>query len=557
MISDLLDFLKIEIQCREKNEHLTKEFNSYDSNPRKETRNYYNEKQNYKHSKFNKYNVDSAYGKNKNTYVPTTSAFVVNVNKCVFCLGNDNKNDHSSDSCPKSIEERKLSLRKNGICYLCLTRGHIFRACKKARVCVNCKGRHSELICDTSFIPTNNPVDQKTSSENAGVRVSSLQCDTPLKSISCCNVNTTPNEILLETCRALLVNESEKKEINLLLDNASQRCFFKKTVASEMKLPVKREENLLVYTFDSRNSHSKKKYEVVEITLCNLNDSVNTITMEALLTDVISGTPFKISANKLKKSLSCKNVHFSDLNESNGDEISLLIGAQYFWQIHSGKKEKLTKTLFAIDTILGTIIQGRISLMDVHYKENVSVFKIECCSQLNENLTQFWKLESMGISDTEKNRLDSDNDYISSFENNLKFNNGMYETKLFWEDKPSDLENNWAIAKRRFGNLSLKMQDNNWLYNEYKNIVKDKIKENIVEECSSHFETNFYYMPHSAVVRKDKETTKVRMVFDASSKVRDYKCLNECLYAGPPLNPRIIDVLLRFREYEHAFCSDI
>ncbi|GFY15994.1 reverse transcriptase domain-containing protein [Trichonephila clavipes] len=156
--------------------------------------------------------------------------------------------------------------------------------------------------------------------------------------------------------------------------------------------------------------------------------------------------------------------------------------------------------------------------MDVHYKENVSVFKIECGSQLNENLTQFWKLESMGMSDTEKNMLDSDNDYISSFENNLKFNNGRYGTKLFWEDKPSDLENNWAIAQRRFNNLSIKMQDNNWLYTEYKNIVKDQIKENIVEECSSHFETNSYYMPHSVVVRKDKETTKVRMVFDASSK---------------------------------------
>ncbi|GFW41362.1 reverse transcriptase domain-containing protein [Trichonephila clavipes] len=163
----------------------------------------------------------------------------------------------------------------------------------------------------------------------------------------------------------------------------------------------------------------------------------------------------------------------------------------------------------------------------------------------------------MGISDTEKNMLDSDNDYISSFENNLKFNNAMYATKLFWEDKPSDLENNWAIAKRRFGNLSIKMQDNNLLYNEYKNIVKDQIKENIVEECSSYFETNSYYMPHSAVVRKDKETTKIQMVFDASSKGRDCKSLNECFYAGPPLNPRIIDVILRFREYEHAFCSDI
>ncbi|GFS84725.1 reverse transcriptase domain-containing protein [Trichonephila clavipes] len=64
-------------------------------------------------------------------------------------------------------------------------------------------------------------------------------------------------------------------------------------------------------------------------------------------------------------------------------------------------------------------------------------------------------------------------------------------------------------------------------------------------------------MPHSAVVRKDKETTKVRMVFDASSKGRNCKSLNECLYAGTPLNPRIIYVILRFREYEHAFCSDI
>ncbi|GFT73047.1 DUF1758 domain-containing protein [Trichonephila clavipes] len=112
----------------------------------------------------------------------------------------------------------------------------------------------------------------------------------------------------------------------------------------------------------------------------------------------------------------------------------------------------------------------------------------------------------------------------------------MYETKLFWEHKPSDLEDNWAIAKRRFGNLSIKMQGNNWLYNEYINIVKDQIKENIVEECSSHFETNSYYRLHSAVVRKDKGTTKVRMVFDASSKGRDCKSLIECLYAGKPLN---------------------
>ncbi|GFU65893.1 uncharacterized protein TNCV_5011911 [Trichonephila clavipes] len=47
------------------------------------------------------------------------------------------------------------------------------------------------------------------------------------------------------------------------------------------------------------------------------------------------------------------------------------------------------------------------------------------------------------------------------------------------------------------------------------------------------------------------------MVFDVSSKGRNCTSLIECLCAGSPLNPRIIDVILRFREYEHAFCNDI
>ncbi|GBM89320.1 hypothetical protein AVEN_120893-1 [Araneus ventricosus] len=64
-------------------------------------------------------------------------------------------------------------------------------------------------------------------------------------------------------------------------------------------------------------------------------------------------------------------------------------------------------------------------------------------------------------------------------------------------------------------------------------------------------------MPHSAVVRTDKETTKFTMVFHASSKGQGHKSLNDCLTSGPPLNPRILDVLLRFCEFESAFCSDI
>ena len=65
-----------------------------------------------------------------------------------------------------------------------------------------------------------------------------------------------------------------------------------------------------------------------------------------------------------------------------------------------------------------------------------------------------------------------------------------------------------------------------------------------------------HYLPHHEVVRLDKSTTKVCVVFDASCK-RKGPSLNDCLYAGPPLTPLIFDVLLRFRAHPIALTADI
>ena len=54
-----------------------------------------------------------------------------------------------------------------------------------------------------------------------------------------------------------------------------------------------------------------------------------------------------------------------------------------------------------------------------------------------------------------------------------------------------------------------------------------------------------HYLPHRAVVRANKDTTKVRIVFGAFSKVRDEPSLNDCLYSGPYLLPAIYGILLR------------
>ena len=66
-----------------------------------------------------------------------------------------------------------------------------------------------------------------------------------------------------------------------------------------------------------------------------------------------------------------------------------------------------------------------------------------------------------------------------------------------------------------------------------------------------------HYLPHHPVVRKDRETTKVRVVYDASSKESGGPSLNQCLYTGPPLTEKIADILMRFRVHKIALAGDI
>ena len=60
------------------------------------------------------------------------------------------------------------------------------------------------------------------------------------------------------------------------------------------------------------------------------------------------------------------------------------------------------------------------------------------------------------------------------------------------------------------------------------------------------------YLPRKEVIKEEKSTTKIRVVFDASAKKRDAVSLNEILYEGPSLTPELFTLLIKFRIYPIA-----
>ena len=96
--------------------------------------------------------------------------------------------------------------------------------------------------------------------------------------------------------------------------------------------------------------------------------------------------------------------------------------------------------------------------------------------------------------------------------------------------------------------------------NEYDSIIKEQLSVGVIEKVSVLEEPggNVHYLPHHAVIRRDAETTKLRIVHDASSKeTKSGTSLNDCLHTGPSLNPLLFDILVRFRENKIALLGDI
>ena len=111
------------------------------------------------------------------------------------------------------------------------------------------------------------------------------------------------------------------------------------------------------------------------------------------------------------------------------------------------------------------------------------------------------------------------------------------------------LTDNSELRQRRLKSLLSRLRRGLLLFEEYDKVMKEQLASGVLESvsCDTPDVGMCYYLPHHCVIRNDHKTTRLRVVYDASSKIV-WPSLNQSLYQGPSLLPLLVLALMRFRE---------
>eukprot|EP00117_Sycon_ciliatum_P018644 scpid5610/ scgid2568/ len=491
---------------------------------------------------------------------------------CVYCGGN-----HGHDDCLAygTEQTRKAQLLKTQRCFRCLGKGHQAAACTRARTCRHCQitNRHHASICPTLFASQHttqaaihNPPLGSQQPEHASDPPGSPTTVASGHGVSTANV-------YLQTAKVTLHNGGQSLSARVLLDSGSQRTFLTSSAAESLGLPVRCTEYLHVSTFAS-SGPQRLQANVVDFELALQDGSLLPLTAHVLpkITDPVHRSAIPDQDRQFLQSLSSSLAdNLPDTSEK--ASVDLLIGTDYFWSIIQQDRIVLPSGLLLLPSRLGYILTGccapshddssQTSTLLCHTAVRLASHQLQVMdstprSTLTPNLTEMWNLDRIGIHDCPD--VTADDLALRHFQDHIQFTGGRYEVAWPWKSEPPDLPTNYGLAFGRLSTLCRRLANDSDLRQQYDKVIQSQVDLGIIEPVANPPPTGTpqHYLPHQPVITPSKQTTKLRIVYDASAKTtKQSKSLNECMHRGPIRLPNLCGMLLRFRCYNVAIVADI
>ncbi|XP_073965607.1 uncharacterized protein [Choristoneura fumiferana] len=271
--------------------------------------------------------------------------------------------------------------------------------------------------------------------------------------------------------------------------------------------------------------------------------------------------PSTSSATKLKVSewTDIENLPLADPTYATPGKIDILLGAEVYSEILiDGIVKQAQGSLIAQNTIFGWILSGR-ALRE--RKELTNVMSLHVQIKEDDLLRMFWEMENepnliqRKMSENEK----ACEDFFNATA--MRDDEGRFVVRLpFTSDDPKcQYGNSRDIAAKRLEALEKRLLRDPALREEYNKVFAEYISLNHMKAVDKNEleDPKAVYLPHHPVVREDKETTKLRIVFNASSKGTNNVSLNDDLLVGPKLQQDLRHILMRWRNHKVCVVADI
>ncbi|KRY48270.1 hypothetical protein T03_3246 [Trichinella britovi] len=333
----------------------------------------------------------------------------------------------------------------------------------------------------------------------------------------CANITKdTRDKTYLQTPKAYLyAPNGNYTKIMCLFDTGSQRSFVTKGVADSLGL-TGLNERMCISTLGNKTCHKKLRrvsFSLKEITPNSQAKQINAYCVNRICDTWEENPPVMWEH--------AKDLNLADDFPRDRCDVDVLIRIDYYYHfIEDDRRSVVDEWLVAL----------------TNYTDTVKVLRIDVRPQCDcEKYRSFWELESIGIMDQPETESPIKRSMIIS-RTLLSFHKNRYVTRLFWKHNDA-LPNNYYAALKRFEQFEARLRKGPSKKRECENTLQEYIKNRYVEEIGNlgGREKKIWYLPHHAVFKMEKSTSKCRIVFDGSHLCGGVS-LNERHHENVPTN---------------------
>ncbi|XP_011860315.1 PREDICTED: uncharacterized protein LOC105557632 [Vollenhovia emeryi] len=413
--------------------------------------------------------------------------------KCTYCQG-----EHNIYACKDfkglSVNERVKHTKSKGLCLNCLRGKHLAKDCY-AGPCKICSKRHNSLLHNDNQ-KERSEVNSKVTDENKN--------DKDTSDIVCSHSSTEiaqSSQVLLATAMVKIQHkDGHFIDVKALLDNGSQANFVSASLAKKLKLDP-RDAPIEI---KGVNQQVSKATKILNLKMNSRFESFATDLQCVILQAITQRIPnVRIDRQRLDIP---ENIRLADPQFYVPSEVELLIGTEKFWDLLCVGQIRLEVLAEEKGTLTGS------SPCEEHFQ------KTHCRNE-----------------------------------------QGRFVVKLpIKEDVACNLGNSKDIAMKRFLSLERKLNKNPSLKTEYVKFLREYEELGYIRAVDiSQNPAKRVFLPHQAVVKETSASTKVRVVFDASSNDNKGLSLNDTLHKGPIIQSDSFSIVLRFRCFRYVLSADI